>query len=211
MREYIVNLTNNLIGKNNYDEIWAHRSRLGGYEGFLKHVKVDLENCDDVRNMNPETLGKIMCSFEIGDVMSSHPGREVLFTGDCEQLLRDLVATCLAYVIRDRLDPDRPTLLPPYKRQGNVSQGFKTVIDQLVQRRQDYLASLKTGQSIVKITYRGKQLTCVYVRHTQDTVTVQTSKEIIDHLFNNGTLCLSGPFTDMNVKFKLNEVQIANG
>jgi hypothetical protein len=44
-----------------------------------------------------------------------------------------------------------------------------------------------------------------------ETVSVQTTKEIIDHLFNNGTLCLSGPFTEVIVKFKLNEIQIANG
>ena len=94
---------------------------------------------------------------------------------------------------------------------GTVSPEFKAIVGQFVQRRQDYLAGLKSGSSMVKITYQGKQLTCVYMRHTMETVSVQTTKEIIDHLFNNGTLCLSGPFTEVIVKFKLNEVQIANG
>ena len=94
---------------------------------------------------------------------------------------------------------------------GTVSPEFAKTVGMLVQRRQDYLAGLKSGSSMVKITYQGKQLTCVYMRHTMETVSVQTTKEIIDHLFNNGTFCLSGPFTEVIVKFKLNEVQIANG
>ena len=201
MREYIVNLTNNLIGKNRYDEIYR---RLGNKDEFLKHVRLDLE-ADDVRTMSPEKLGQIMCAFEIGDVLSAHPGKEVTFSGDCEELLREIVSICLAYAIRSRLDEGSRT---PYTR---ISPEFKAIVGQFAQRRQDYLSSLKPGQSMVKLTYRGKQLLCVYMRHTDETVTVQTSKEIIDHLFNNGTLCLSGPFTEMNVKFKLSEVQIANG
>lgn len=207
MRSYIVNLTNNLIGKNRYDDIFR---RMGNEDEFLTHVKFDLD-ANDVHNMTPETLGKVMCSFEIGDVLSAHPGKEVTFSGDCEELLREIVSTCLAYAIRSRLNGESKM---PYVRSlsgGVITPGFEAIVGELVQRRQNYLASLKTGQSMVKITYHGKQLTCVYMRHTQDTVTVQTSKEIIDHLFNNGTLCLSGSFTDMNVKFKLNEVQIANG
>jgi len=94
---------------------------------------------------------------------------------------------------------------------GTVSPEFAKTVGMFVQRRQDYLASLKSGSSVVKITYKGKQLTCVYMRHTVETVSVQTTKEVIDHLFNNGTLCLSGPFTEVIVKFKLNEVQITNG
>jgi len=56
-----------------------------------------------------------MCSFEIGDVMSNHPGKEVLFGGDCEDMLREMVSLCLAYVIHDRLDPsEREVWIPPY-------------------------------------------------------------------------------------------------
>ena len=94
---------------------------------------------------------------------------------------------------------------------GTISPEFKALVGDLVQRRQDYLAGLKSGSSMVKITYQGKQLTCVYMRHTRETITARTTKEIVDHLWNNGTLCLFGPFTELDVKFKLNEVQIANG
>jgi len=85
------------------------------------------------------------------------------------------------------------------------------LVGNLVQRRQDYLASLKSGSSMVTLTHKGKKLLCVYLRHTAETITVRTTKETIDHLFNNGTLCLSGPLTDLDVKFPLNETQVANG
>ena len=92
-----------------------------------------------------------------------------------------------------------------------VSSGFKVIVDTLVQQRQDYLAGLQSESSMVKITYKDKTLLCVYMRHTQTTVTVKTSKETVDHLWNNGPLCLSGPYTDLNVKFKLSEVHITKG
>lgn len=68
MRQYIQNLTDNLIGKNRYDEIWW--KRIQNADEFLRYIKTDLET-GDVRDMKAETLGKIMCSFETGDVMAS--------------------------------------------------------------------------------------------------------------------------------------------
>lgn len=109
--EYITNLTTNLITKNRYD---AHPLSAD----FVTHVKDDLEFLD-VKSMTPETLGRIMGSFEIGDVMASKKElfEGVTFGGDCEQLLRELVALCLALAIRDRLDPHHPsTSLPPYQQ-----------------------------------------------------------------------------------------------
>jgi hypothetical protein len=125
MRQYIVNLTNNLIGKNRYDEIFR---RMDNKEEFLTHVKFDLDS-GDVRDMSSDTLGKIMFSFEIGDVLSGHPGKEVTFSGDCEDLLREIVSICLAYVIRSRLNGESN----PYARNspfGLVESGFKGIIDQ---------------------------------------------------------------------------------
>lgn len=103
MRQYIVNLTNNLIGKNRYDEIFY---RIGNSDKFVEHVKTDLE-AGDVRTMSPAKLGEIMCSFEIGDVTASKEDLfcGVDFGGDCEGMLREIVSLCLAYVIRYRLDP----------------------------------------------------------------------------------------------------------
>lgn len=120
MRKYIVNLTNNLIRKNRYDELFTKMNKNKPGE-FLGHVTFELES-QDVRIMSPEKLGTIMCSLEIGDVMAGK--KELLeslnFNGDCEETLRQFVALCLAYVIRERLDPHpaSPTVVPYTTSQG---------------------------------------------------------------------------------------------
>lgn len=130
MRPYIVNLTNNLISKNRYDEIFF---RLGYGDEFVAHVQLDLE-AGDIRTMNPETLGKIMASFEIGDVMAGKAEllKDVGFSGDCEELLRGLVARCLAFIVRDRLDDrGRMGVVPPWTgRLPGLQASFKKVLDQ---------------------------------------------------------------------------------
>jgi len=97
MRKYIEDLTNNLIGRNRYDTLMGH----------MDDDREIALRCGDVSDMKPETLGKIMCSFEIGDVPASH--YELFSTirfdsGDCDDLLRTLVSICLAYTIRNRLE-----------------------------------------------------------------------------------------------------------
>lgn len=113
MRKYIENLTNNLIGKNRYDELFLHVNP----DEFIQHVKLDLE-CSDLQDMVPETLGKIMCAFEIGDVMASKEDlfKAVHFCGYGKELLREFVALFLAYAIRGRLDPNWPATVPPYRK-----------------------------------------------------------------------------------------------
>ena len=128
MRQYILNLTNHLIGKHKFDEMRESLTGPNLNEKFREHVQLNLE-VDDVMEMNPATLGKIMCSFEIGDVMSSHLGKEVYFNGDCEEMLRDLVARALAYVITDRLDPVQPNNVPPYRQLE--SDGEDGLLEQL--------------------------------------------------------------------------------
>lgn len=117
MREYIKNLTDNLINKNHYDQVDLKMRGQQGYPGNLfDHVKVDLE-AGDVRKMNPETLGRIMANLEVGDVMASK--KELIdglhFSGDCEDLLHELVSLCLAFVIRDRLDHSGFNTVPSYR------------------------------------------------------------------------------------------------
>lgn len=114
MNPYIVNLTNNLIGRHHYDEIF---NRTEDLEDFVRHVKTDLE-ANDVGVMSPPKLGEIMCSFEIGDVMVSKAGlfSSVHFSGNCEELLRELVSLCLAYAIRDRLDNRCSAVVPQWQR-----------------------------------------------------------------------------------------------
>jgi hypothetical protein len=124
MRPYIVNLTNNLIGKHDYDRLSKRMDRLN----FFEHVKDGLE-VHDVEEMTPETLGRILCSLEIGDVMASKA--EMLnglhFSGDCEDMLRGLVATCLAYAIAGRLESDdtRMNDIPAYRRTKEARIGSR--------------------------------------------------------------------------------------
>ena len=105
MRKYIVNLTSHLIRTNHYDEIF---DEIGNQNEFIRHIKFDLL-CGDVRKMSAETLGKIMCSFEIGDVIADKNDlfNGVSFGGNCEEMLRELVCLCLAYAIYQRHDEDR--------------------------------------------------------------------------------------------------------
>lgn len=109
-QNYILDLTNHLITKNKY----AHLFRLGRH-GLIEHIKLDLE-CNDVREMKPETLGKIMSAFQIGDVMVTKEEifKLVHFSGDCEEFLREIVATCLANAISDRILGNEINL-PPYR------------------------------------------------------------------------------------------------
>jgi len=113
MRKYIENLTDDLIRKHRYDE--ASRTIFKGKPAaFRAFIAWDLF-IEDVADMRPETLGKILCSFETGDVMSPHPGREVSFSDNCENMLRELVARCLAYAIEGRFNPvAREMGIPPY-------------------------------------------------------------------------------------------------
>lgn len=117
MRPYIVNLTNNLIGKNRFDEISMRYPRQP--RRFTQRVKEQLE-VGDIADMSPETLGRIMGALEIGDVMASKA--EMLdglhFGGDCGDMLRELVAICLAYAIAKRFESDeiRANGIPAYRR-----------------------------------------------------------------------------------------------
>ncbi len=118
MKEYIANLTNNIIGKNNYAQMWDEMDDPDEFVGF---VMIDLAY-GDLQVMKMETLGKIMGSFELGDVQASKEEllRGVYFTGDCKEFQIALVASCLARVIRDRLDPFHYEGIPSYRRKRKV-------------------------------------------------------------------------------------------
>ena len=134
MKQYIVNLTNHLIGKNRFDETF---SRIGNLDKFVEHVKTDLE-AGDVRTMSPAKLGEIMCSFEIGDVMAGKKDlfNGVHFSGDCEEMLRELVSLCLAFAIRDRLSEERLSGIPRWEgRVPGFQAGFRNIIDDLAAKR----------------------------------------------------------------------------
>ena len=113
MSKYIENLTDNIINKNNY---WITFGRLQKQRGtFIDLVSDELER-NEVDNMTGETLGKIMCSIETGDVMI---GKKELFdalhfAGGCGDLLREIVSRCLATIIWDRLHHIPYMKLPPF-------------------------------------------------------------------------------------------------
>lgn len=115
MRTYIINLTNQLIGKHAFDRL----DRMN-CDQFIFHVKSVLELVD-VHDMKPETLGKVMCSFEHGDVPTSKEGlfRHITYGGDCTRVLRELVAFCLARAIYERLTAESEMGdIPAYRRRA---------------------------------------------------------------------------------------------
>lgn len=114
MNQYIESLTNNLIAEHNFDEVCV---RIANKSAFISHVAMTLE-IGLVAKMNPKTLGFIMCSFEVGDVMASKQELFTLttFAGDCGLFLRRLVSVFLAYAILHRLEPEQMDGVPFYRR-----------------------------------------------------------------------------------------------
>jgi hypothetical protein len=79
-----------------------------------------------------------MCSFEIGDVMAGKKDlfNSVHFSGDCEELLRELVSLCLAFAIRDRLSEEHLSGIPRWEgRVPGFQAGFRNVINDLAAKR----------------------------------------------------------------------------
>ncbi|OHA79951.1 MAG: hypothetical protein A2747_01885 [Candidatus Yonathbacteria bacterium RIFCSPHIGHO2_01_FULL_44_41] len=104
MKGFMRSLVNRLITKNRYDkllEIQFPNNR----DEFLRYVKEDLAS-DDVNTMTPETLGKIMCQIDNGDVSVTKEelSNFVQFLGNCDELLREMVSLCLACVIYKHLN-----------------------------------------------------------------------------------------------------------
>lgn len=103
MKGFMRSLVNRLITKNRYDkllEIQFSNNR----NQFLRYVKEDLAS-DDVNTMTPETLGKIMCQIDNGDVSVTNEelSNFVQFAGNCDEFLREMVSFCLACVIYKHL------------------------------------------------------------------------------------------------------------
>ena len=116
MTKYIVNLTNNLIGKNRLHVMAKRFANERG--GFLAFTMATLVN-HDIKDMKPETLGRVMCELEVGDVLASkqYLCQAIHFGGDCGDMLRELVAICLAHAILERLDENCNSMAPPYNNE----------------------------------------------------------------------------------------------
>ncbi len=116
MTLYIVNLTNTLIGKHRFDILFCNRE---DYKPDFTEMVAEILQANDVRKMSPETLGRILCSMEPGDVMADKQQltERLSFGGDPGEMLRWMVAVCLAYVITSRLDPKmEESHIAPYRR-----------------------------------------------------------------------------------------------
>lgn len=104
MRQYIVNLTNNLIGTHGFDLVFesmkAQKKTVEWKEEFVHLVLVTIGS-REVRAMSPETLGKVICSMMELELPAYTPGH---FFGKPEQYLRDIASSMLAWSIRYRLD-----------------------------------------------------------------------------------------------------------
>lgn len=103
MRKYIANLTSHLIEKNGYVQTFAKWAQ-DDAKGFAYCVQCDLE-ARDVGEMNPGTLGSILCEFEPGDTGLSCK-EDIVAHIDCASpkiMLYAIVSLFLADVIVRRL------------------------------------------------------------------------------------------------------------
>jgi hypothetical protein len=92
---------------------------------------------------------------------------------------------------------------------NNDNNGLADIVKQSIQRREDFLASLRSGASMLKLVVRGQKLTCVYKKHDSKTLTVGSDTQTAQ-LLRGGTFNLSGPFKPEDITFNLNEVESAS-
>lgn len=116
MNKYVVSLTNNFIGAFHFDEAY----KLMPLEVFMTFAKQCLLGASELRDMSDETLGKLMCSFEAGDMRTTKAElfRSVDFDGTSREMVREMAAFYLACAIIERLNEHRSECVPPYRRRG---------------------------------------------------------------------------------------------
>lgn len=103
MTQYLINLTEDLIGKYNFHKVV--KTKALDFKQFGKHIEVTLL-CNDVEIWAAETLGRVLGDLTTNEVTMNplvDPGHS--YNGSCKDLLRDIVSRCLAHVIRDMLSP----------------------------------------------------------------------------------------------------------
>ena len=144
MKEYIVNLTNNLIGKHGFDLIFESMKATnpsGHTQQFFKLVHMTIGS-NDVRDMSPETLGKVICSIDGDEIPIMYPAE---YAGNPDGYLRSAVSKFLAWSILYRFDSvalKRHTRIPAYfllagkANTKTVSPEFRGLVDKLVEERQ---------------------------------------------------------------------------
>lgn len=97
--KYIKDLVSNLIGENpDWKEIFQRDPQKfrSGLKNLIRVFHVD--------DMNAATLGRILCSFQLGEVEVNNLDifTEVRYSGRMDDYLRELVSFCLAHVVMKR-------------------------------------------------------------------------------------------------------------
>lgn len=143
MKEYIVNLTNNLIGKYGLNLVFESMKATnpsGHTQQFFKLVYMTISS-NDVREMSPETLGKVICSMEGDEIPAMCPAD---YMGNPDAYLRLAASKFLAWSILYRFDSvalKRHTRIPAYfllagkANTKTVSPEFRGLVDKLVEDR----------------------------------------------------------------------------
>ena len=106
MDPHIVRLTDSLIKTHDF---FGFYQRIEKRSELIEHIKATLD-CSDVKKMGSPKLGEIICEFEACHV---EKGREeilnkIVFDGNYEHYLRELVSLCLAHAIIGRIDDSHP-------------------------------------------------------------------------------------------------------
>ncbi len=115
MKQYIINLTNDLIKRHRLNTFYCGHSSLTQKPEFITSAKGRIAS--SICRMSPSKLGAILGDLENGDVIASREEllEHLTYAGNCLYTLQDLVATALAYVVYSRLGPASKELgFPPY-------------------------------------------------------------------------------------------------
>ncbi len=113
MSKYIKNLSNDLIGKHDFKAIFrlmraSTKDSTDHKDQFIKYVEGHLE-AHAVKSMSPETLGRVMCSFDRDDlkVVMEDVFKHVHYhPDDMEKTFREIVSSTLACAIWSYLSPE---------------------------------------------------------------------------------------------------------
>jgi len=98
----------------------------------------------------------------------------------------------------------------------SVCPGLRSCIDAVIEKRSAWLGRLIAGQSMLNITVHntGKKILCVYKRHDKASITIESTKEILDWILRDEPFVVfSGnhQYTPKEATFNLVDVEIAMG
>ncbi len=94
-----------------------------------------------------------------------------------------------------------------------IDPGIAKMIASITTKRSEWLRSLKSGQSVVKITIRknGGTIYGIYKCHSDSTITVRSSVGLIDHVMRGKTLVLSSmDLRSEDITFNFLDIQMTN-